>query len=227
MSSLAELYQIWSHSYDTDSKLNPATEIDQKLLLRIINPQKQDSILDIGCGTGRLTIPLSIKCKNIIGIDQSLEMLRVAQEKSKGIGNIHYTRSDIRRKLPFKDRTFDSAVCFLVLSHIKNLNLLFSEVNRVLKKGGYFIYNDFAADLKHPFKTMYNDHLHRQRKKTKAAFIPHTLNEHVYALHRNNFEIEDILFTKVDANIKHTITSSSYLKNKGRTFGVIIKARKI
>jgi 2-polyprenyl-3-methyl-5-hydroxy-6-metoxy-1,4-benzoquinol methylase len=49
---------------------------------------KEKSVLDIGCGTGNLTLELSRDVGNITGIDADREMIRHARSKSEGYGNI-------------------------------------------------------------------------------------------------------------------------------------------
>ena len=89
--------------------------------------------IDLGCGTGFLSKVLSEK--DIIGIDISKNM---AKEYTKNTGNLSIV-ADIQN-LPLKSKSFDFAVSSFAL-HWTNINKSFSEVNRVLKEGGYFIFS--------------------------------------------------------------------------------------
>lgn len=226
MSDVKLAYKKWAERYDEDSKFNPATEMENDLIIPLLKPTKKDIILDIGCGTGRFTIPIAKRCKKAVGVDISEEMLLVAKRKSKKIKNIEFKKLDKKDKLPFKNNSFDKIICTLVVSHIKDLERFLKEIHRVLKKRGIFIYDDFAADLKKPVKTMFNDILMKMRKKGFNVFSWHTLNEHVNILHRLDFHIEDIKFTRIDDKIKHTLSKATFKRNKGRTLGVIFKVRK-
>ena len=55
-------------------------------------------VLDLACGTGRLTIELAKRGLECVGIDKSVSMLSMAQAKSKALGfDIFYLQEDIRK----------------------------------------------------------------------------------------------------------------------------------
>jgi SAM-dependent methyltransferase len=60
-------------------------------------------VLELGCGTGRVTIPLARAGVDVVGVDRSPAMLHQARLKSRG--SIAFVRSDIRA-LPFRPRSF-------------------------------------------------------------------------------------------------------------------------
>jgi ubiquinone/menaquinone biosynthesis C-methylase UbiE len=86
-------------------------------------------ILDLGCGGGRHYF---CEYGRVIGIDPVLPLLQMA---GKIYDEVYQTNGF---KLPFADNTFDYVVSSDVLGHIgtENKDLLFSEIYRVLKKGG-------------------------------------------------------------------------------------------
>jgi len=86
-------------------------------------------ILDLGCGGGRHYF---CEYGKVIGIDPVLPLLQMAEK----IYDEVYQTSGF--KLPFADESFDYVVSSDVLGHIstENKDLLFSEIRRVLKKGG-------------------------------------------------------------------------------------------
>lgn len=103
--------------------------------------------LDLCCGTGDLAFSASKNAKkssSIVGLDFSLEMLKIARQKAKernlqGISFIHGDASE----MPFADETFDSiGISFgfrnLTYSNPSSKKHL-SEIVRVLKKGGRFV----------------------------------------------------------------------------------------
>jgi ubiquinone/menaquinone biosynthesis C-methylase UbiE len=68
---------------------------------------------------------------DLIGVDVSLEMLKVARSKS-----LEVIRTDIdNQQLPFRDSSFDTVIGAYVIHQIKNLNLMLSECYRVLRHG--------------------------------------------------------------------------------------------
>jgi ubiquinone/menaquinone biosynthesis C-methylase UbiE len=54
------------------------------------------SVLEIACGTGRVSLRLAREGVNIVGVDLDEEMLRVARQKSEGLPNIRWVRGDMR-----------------------------------------------------------------------------------------------------------------------------------
>jgi 2-polyprenyl-3-methyl-5-hydroxy-6-metoxy-1,4-benzoquinol methylase len=100
-----------------------------------INPSKQDTILDFGCGVGRLSEHLAPRAKKIVGLDLSLEMLNVARKNTKN-QNVEYRKID---ELDLIDeKTFDKIFAFWVLGHIEDetLSKYVEKFHKVLKNDG-------------------------------------------------------------------------------------------
>ena len=93
-----------------------------------------ERILDIGCGTGRLTS--EIAARTVVGTDLSATMLEQA--------HAHYadTASFARANgmwLPFTSETFDAVFSTATFHWIPNHDQLFGEIHRVLKPGGRLV----------------------------------------------------------------------------------------
>lgn len=101
---------------------------------------KDDRILEIGCGTGNATIPLSGCVKEITAIDTSREMMDKAKEKAekKGRTNIRFMKKDIM-ELTDKPGSYDGITAYNVLLYIKNQDEVLSRIHKLLKPGGIFI----------------------------------------------------------------------------------------
>ncbi len=131
----AEGYSKISETYEGTPK-SPETAFmtEGKKLFKMLGCVKGKKILDVGCGTGRYSIPLAKKGAEVHGIDISEGMLEVAKRKSKGL-NIKYQLADMRN-IPYKDETFDKVVSSLAIDHVKNYKKAILEILRVTKKGG-------------------------------------------------------------------------------------------
>ena len=103
-------------------------------IVKLLNPQKNETILDIGCGTGDLTKKLSELCGKVIGIDNSKEMIQSAQKKYSEISFIHADAKDYQ----FNER-FDAIFSNAVLHWIPQADIVIRNTNRHLKVGGRYV----------------------------------------------------------------------------------------
>jgi SAM-dependent methyltransferase len=101
-------------------------------------------VLELGCGTGRLAMPLARVTRALIGIDFSQEMLGravVRARRNPAGARPRFLRGDIRR-LPFADASiacvFGAYGVVQSLTTDRDLDATFAEVARVLKPGGRF-----------------------------------------------------------------------------------------
>jgi SAM-dependent methyltransferase len=103
--------------------------------------------LELGCGTGRLCVPLARGGKTIVGIDRSSPMLARASRRmastgrSRGVGRLRLVRGDIR-SLPFAAGSFEVVLApYGVLQSLlaeRDLAATLAAVARVLVPGGLF-----------------------------------------------------------------------------------------
>lgn len=94
-------------------------------------------LLDMGCGQGVDSVILSDYSKEIIGVDISMDSLKLARTLSKNY-NSHrniFLCSDVEQ-LPFKNNSFDKVFCMNLLHHLENPQKALEEAKRVLKVGG-------------------------------------------------------------------------------------------
>ena len=103
-------------------------------VVSLLNPQKDEVILDLGCGTGDLTKRISSSCKEVIGLDSSLEMIQVAGKKYPEISFYHIDAKDLDLNV-----TFDAVFSNAVLHWIIEPELIIQNINRHLKMGGRFV----------------------------------------------------------------------------------------
>lgn len=115
---------------------------------------KDKAILDVGCGYGWFEVDvLKRGAKKITGIEISEDDLKTVKKNIKDKKATFLTGSAI--KLPFKDNTFDTVVCWEVIEHIPKdtEDIFFSEVYRVLKAKGSF----YLSTPHHAFFSTYTD----------------------------------------------------------------------
>lgn len=96
--------------------------------------------LDIGCGTGSVSIPLAERGFKVIAVDHSQEMIKIAREKAinKRVDDkISFVISDAEN-LCFKDAAFPFVTCQGVVHHIADKHKMINEIFRILKQKGLF-----------------------------------------------------------------------------------------
>lgn len=112
--------------------------------------RKNQKILDIGCGNGRLFMILKDKNINYLGIDNCQELLDLAKEEFKNYKDTEFKQEDLLN-INYKER-FDLVFLVAVLQHVPTKELrikALKNIKRALKPGGYFImlnWNLFQKD---------------------------------------------------------------------------------
>ncbi len=151
--NVEKAYNQWSGTYD--QMANKTRDLEGVALREILAEIQFESVLEIGCGTGKNTEWLVEKALKIVAVDLSGEMLEKAAAKIKA-QNVEFIRADINEIWTFAKQKYDLVGFSLVLEHIKDLKSIFQKVNQVLMPKGYL----YIGEL-HPFK---------QYTGTKARF---------------------------------------------------------
>jgi ubiquinone/menaquinone biosynthesis C-methylase UbiE len=98
-------------------------------------PNNTFRLLDGGCAYGYGTKFFARKAKETYGVDPNNELVDIAKKRYK---YIKFYKSGLEN-MPFKDNFFDVVVMTDVIEHVENEVKAFSEIYRVLKKGGCLI----------------------------------------------------------------------------------------
>lgn len=111
---------------------------EQIIPLLIDNLHSATTVLDVGTGEGQLLrIASKIDGVDLVaGIDPTWEQIIEAKRRGPSFSYFKATASSI----PFADESFDAVIACLVFEHIDDLSGAISEVSRVLKKGGRFLF---------------------------------------------------------------------------------------
>lgn len=102
-------------------------------------PGKQ--VLDLGCAGGFMAEALAERGATVTGIDPASKAIDAAAAHAASAG--HEIRYDVGvgEDLPYESAQFDAVVCVDVLEHVSDLARVLSEVARVLKPGGLFLFD--------------------------------------------------------------------------------------
>ena len=105
-------------------------------LLKIVKFNKNEKILDVGCGEGILSNYL--KNFNLYGLDFSEEAVKKAKKRDYR----KVVKSEIC-KTPFKNKEFDKTICIQVFHYLENPEKAFKELIRITKKETILTFPNF------------------------------------------------------------------------------------
>ncbi|MGA2800680.1 MAG: class I SAM-dependent methyltransferase [Candidatus Micrarchaeaceae archaeon] len=122
---------------------------DTNLFLeKIIKKYKCKKILDFTCGTGAQSLWFAKRGYDILGVDISTVMLKIAKQKAKeGSLNIEFCSGDMRNS---KFGTFDAVITiFNAIGHLSkpDFERTIKNINSNLKSGGLYIFDIFDLDF--------------------------------------------------------------------------------
>lgn len=139
-----DVYQHIAGEYDrripgTTSLDDRFAATEQRFVLDRVG--STDTVLDIGCGTGRFTMPLAEHAAHVTGYDLSEQMLDQARHKVSAAGLKADFRQGDMASMPFESGHFDVVVSMLALMHVPTGDRasVFAEAARVLKPGGRLV----------------------------------------------------------------------------------------
>ena len=115
-------------------------------VLKSLRDLRGKSVLDYGCGSGRLGIYLSAQGANVWGFDLSGEGTRIAGEMAAAYGLTARFEEMDAENLSYPDNFFDLVVSFGVLHHVIKYPLASSHLHRILKPGASAIFVETLWD---------------------------------------------------------------------------------
>lgn len=161
---LAPVYDRLNEEIDYESWADYTGEVFSTYAKREIR-----TVLDLGCGTGSMTLPLARRGFDMIGLDLSPEMLTVARTRAEeeDQNNILWTMQSMTGFELMNP--VDAVVCTLDgINHLtskKDLEACFACVNRYLAPGGVFV---FDVNSRRKFEEIYGDEVYAL--ETEGAF---------------------------------------------------------
>ena len=133
---------------ELENPLARATRSEE--VVRQLAPRRGARVMDIGCGPGRVTIPLARAVGpggEVIALDVQAGMLARAAEKVKGegLGNVRLLQSEVRNA-PIDEASLDAAVMVMALGEMPAAPSVLPFVLSVLKPGGQLLVAESIFD---------------------------------------------------------------------------------
>lgn len=138
--SVDDGYAEWHTIYD--EMPNGLIDLEQPAVEAVLAGIEPGRALDAACGTGRLASVLAEHGHEVVGIDGSEPMLRVARDK---VPAATFETGDLAA-LGFGDGEFDVVTCGLAIAHASDIRTPIAELARVTRYGGTMVLTDI-----HPF----------------------------------------------------------------------------
>lgn len=172
---------------------------------------EKNLVLDLGCGTGTLTELLYEHGYDMIGVDNSEEMLQKAMEKREKSGSeILYLNQDMRELSLYSTVGTVVSVCDSInyILDKEELKSIFSLVNNYLFPGGIFIF-DFNTDYK--YREVIGDTVIAENRED-CSFIW----ENFYEEEEKINEYDLTLFIKREGELFERVTETHYQRGYTR-----------
>jgi malonyl-CoA O-methyltransferase len=143
---LRNAFERAATSYDAAAFLH--REIGSRLLERLALIKLQPQvILDVGCGTGGITVALMKKYRKarVIGLERASAMVAKARKRAPWFRTLHGLTAE-PEALPLADASCDLIFSNLALPWVTDLDQALAEFRRVLKPGGALLFSTLGPD---------------------------------------------------------------------------------
>ncbi|MEA2636788.1 MAG: hypothetical protein QOH92_3555 [Chloroflexota bacterium] len=137
-----------------------------ELVVEYAAPTGKERLLDIGTGAGHTALALAPRISDVVLTDPVDAMLATARRlfQAAGLWNAQFVRASAEQ-LPFPRASFDIVTTRLAAHHFDDVALAMSQVARVLRPGGIFIFVDTTAP-EDPESAAYQDEVELLRDPT-------------------------------------------------------------
>jgi len=156
---VAAMFDTVAESYDRTNDLLSFGQdrLWRKKVLKAVNPQPGQTILDLAAGTGSSSVVFAKEGVKVIASDFSEGMLAVGRKRHP---ELEFVYADAT-KLPFKDASVDAVTISFGLRNVNEPKTALKEMLRVLKPGGTVVICEFSQVSVPVIRSFYNFYLKR------------------------------------------------------------------
>lgn len=201
-----------AHSYDKRNlkRYENAYDLSIQKTRAVLSPEHK--VLEIGCGTGIISLGIAPLVRSVIATDISPQMIAVARNKAESlsISNVEFRVCD-GYALPYDDQAFDAILLFNVLHFVKEPTALLHEAHRLLKSSGHLVSaTDCYAE---PVPLSFRIGLGVQRLLDLIGVIPFVGYYRKKDLHQL---LEQCAFASVETDVLHPAPVNYYVLARKR-----------
>jgi len=113
--------------------------VEKAALFDLLPELQGQRVLEVGCGTGNISLALAGRGARVAGLDVSAPMLAAAKHKARGHGLAFTWIRSQAGSLPFPEAVFDGVISVLALDFIQDRAGALGEMVRVLRPGGFLV----------------------------------------------------------------------------------------
>lgn len=204
-----DAYNEWAASYDKIE--NKTRDLEGIALKKILKSHSYESILELGCGTGKNTRWLSGKCNRLTAVDFSDEMLEVAKQKYN-LPDVIFKNGDITQPWNFGNASL--VTCSLVLEHICDVNHIFQQAYKTITPNGQL----YICEL-HPYKQLQGSRakFELNGKLLELEYFVHHISDYFLCAKENGFICLDLQEWFDSENRNHIPRLCSFLFKRNDT----------
>ncbi|MGL6257916.1 class I SAM-dependent methyltransferase [Vibrio sp. WXL210] len=236
----SDMYSTFASEYDEAIQDNIYNaNLERPTLQSMLPPLVNLNVVDLGCGSGVYAQYLLAQgAAKVTCIDYAEEMVQLVAKKAElaGVSNrVEAYVQDLSKGLPNEtDASADLVISPLMVHYLGDLNPLFSDVHRILKTGGSFVFSTH-----HPFADFecsksgnyFERELVQQEwdtvgKPVQVQFYRRSLTEITNALTQNGLAITQISEGEVDEKVKDMDSETYHYLANNPNF-IFIKCQKI
>lgn len=185
-------------------------------LLRLLEAQPGEEILDLGCGTGHLTHMIAQRGAEVIGIDYSPHMIEKARAAYPRVSFLEMDATN----LPYQDR-FDAVFSNAVMHWIPEQEAAVAQIYQSLKKGGRFIMEmggkHNIAHIIQAIKTALSRLGYEQQAALNPWYFP-SLGEYASLLEAQGFEVKFACHFERETEVRGDNGINDWLMVFGQSF---------
>ncbi|MEX0885540.1 MAG: bifunctional demethylmenaquinone methyltransferase/2-methoxy-6-polyprenyl-1,4-benzoquinol methylase UbiE [Phycisphaeraceae bacterium] len=197
------MFAAIADSYDLNNRLHSLgrDQAWRRAAVRMADVQPGDTILDVACGTGDLSLAfVDGGARRVIGSDFTVNMLRVAQAKRRDTDTgLAYHAGDAMR-LPLPDASVDVVSIAFGIRNVADPRRALAEFHRVLRPGGRLIILEFSLPRSRVLRAGYNFYFRHVMPRTAALIARDRSGAYNYLPQSvNTFLSRDALIEQIGA----------------------------